>query len=166
MVEKSIYLFDNPLPEHKEMERDSREGISKEREIFDLFIKYGNWHRNIILCYLHSPEYIFLERAQDSVYHYIIRKESVSQETISCWIKELVSVLVWLEHLSIAHCDLRPSTILLDASMHIKLCDFDCATLYGHYIEAAHTPFYKQLGDGSFGVAGATTEQFAYGSCL
>jgi hypothetical protein len=50
--------------------------------------------------------------------------------------------------------------------MLIRLCDFDCEILFGHCIEAAHTPFYKQLGDGSFGVAGAMTEHLAFGSCL
>jgi hypothetical protein len=50
--------------------------------------------------------------------------------------------------------------------MHIELREFDCATLFGHCIEAARIPFCKRLGDGSFGVAGATTEQFAFGSCL
>lgn len=166
IVVKTIYLFDNPLPDYEEMVRDSREGISKESKIFDRFIQHGKWHQNIILCYFHSPECIFLERAEDSVYHRVMREEPVGQETISSWTKELISALVWLEHLGVAHGDLRPVNILLDPDMHTKLGDFDCATLFGDYIEAATTPFYKQLDDGTFGIAGATTEQFAFGSCL
>ncbi len=37
LVVKTIYLLNNPLPDHEEMVHYSREGISKESKMFDHF---------------------------------------------------------------------------------------------------------------------------------
>lgn len=43
--------------------------------------------------------------------------------------------------------------------------DFDNTCSFGQYIQAANVPYYEQSEDGSFGIAGARSEQGAIGCC-
>lgn len=82
------------------------------------------------------------------------------------WMKELTSAAAWLESLELAHGDLRPPNILLDAQDHLKLADFDNTRAVGTEVDVGTAPYARVLGDeagelqGTFGFLGPRTEQF------
>lgn len=86
------------------------------------------------------------------------------------WLIQLSNAAAWLESLTLAHGDIRPSNLLLDSDDHLKLSDFDNTTLIGESLEAGGAPYARLLGPeaeadcGSFGALGPRTEQFAIGS--
>lgn len=88
------------------------------------------------------------------------------------WMRELTSAAAWLEAIGLAHGDIRPPNILMDAKNHVKLCDFDRAINTGEHLDAGTEPFARLLGDeggpdrGTYGKANARTEQLALGSIL
>lgn len=91
------------------------------------------------------------------------------------WLRELCGAVVWLESLGLIHGDLRPSNMLLDASSHLKLADFDCVEGIGEPSSGNGAPWARVLGEdadaagaqrGSFGMNGSRIEQFAIGSNL
>jgi atypical protein kinase C zeta type len=91
---------------------------------------------------------------------------------IQRWMKELTSAGAWLESHGLAHGDIRPSNLLLDAGDHLKLADFDNTKAIGAEVEVGTAPYARALGDeagplrGTFGFLGHRTEQFAVGSVL
>ncbi|KAL9022293.1 MAG: hypothetical protein Q9185_000535 [Variospora sp. 1 TL-2023] len=138
IVVKTASRFDIHPPGYPEEEQYSLRCIKEESAVFDILAKPKNWHPNIILGFLHTPDYIFMERAHEDL----------------------------SDHLDILHADVRPPNILLSREGHVKLCDFDNNTCsFGQHIQAANVPYYQQLEDGSFGIAGATSEQGAIGCC-
>lgn len=42
------------------------------------------------------------------------------------WTYRLTSAAAWLEALGLAHGDIRPPNLVLDAEDHLKLLNFDC----------------------------------------
>ncbi|MCJ1309564.1 hypothetical protein MMC25_003224 [Agyrium rufum] len=158
--------FMNPLQDHLEMIKDSKESMKRESDIWDVLTKREHWHVYIVLSFLHGPDCNFLQRAQNTLYNRINQSAPVTRRTVFDWMKELISATAWLESLQLAHGDLHPVNILLTSSGHVQLCDFGCTISYGDRIQAATTPFYRLYEDGSFGIAGAHTEQYALGSCL
>lgn len=166
IVVKVVYKYENPSIDHQNTQDDSRRAIKAESAIYDILSRPQNWHPNIIFSFLRGPNFIFLERLRDNLFDRTLQRASISQQDASRWTKEIASAEAWLEEIGIAHGDLRPPNILIDQFEHVKLCDFDCAIPYGQYIQGAHSPFYQQLEDGTFGIAGSGSEQFAIGSCI
>ncbi|KAI9813899.1 MAG: hypothetical protein M1832_006046 [Thelocarpon impressellum] len=89
------------------------------------------------------------------------------------WTLELTDAVAVLEERGYVHADLRPPNMVLDDEDHLKLIDFDCATLTGTPIEGAQPPYARVQGDkageeerGSFGDHGPRTEQFAIDSII
>ncbi|EAL91111.1 hypothetical protein KXX54_006936 [Aspergillus fumigatus] len=85
---------------------------------------------------------------------------------------ELCSAVSWLESLGRVHGDIRPPNLLLDAEDHLKLADFDSVASVGEPYAGAAPPWARLLGseagseNGTFGMCGARTEQFAIGSII
>ncbi|KAL4769065.1 hypothetical protein BDW60DRAFT_219232 [Aspergillus nidulans var. acristatus] len=85
---------------------------------------------------------------------------------------ELCSAAAWLESLGCVDGDIRPRTLLLDAEDHLKPTDFDGVASIGEPYVGAAFPWARLLGpeagseDGTFGMRGARTEQFAIGSVI
>lgn len=103
----------------------------------------------------------------------VVKKEPL--ELVGRWLMELCGAVVWLESLGYVHGDLRPNNMLLDESSHLKLADFDCAEKVGEHSGGNGAPWARVLGEdadkegareGSFGINGPRTEQFAIGSNL
>lgn len=96
--------------------------------------------------------------------------ETEAEDLILTWMKELTSAAAWLEALGLAHADIRPANLLLDAGDHIKVADFDNTQPIGTEVDVGTAPYARVLGDeagtlrGTFGFLGPRTEQFAIGS--
>ena len=67
--------------------------------------------------------------------------------------------------IGLAHCDLRLENIAIDGD-HAIVIDFDHSDQVGSPLEIGTEPFARKSDDGSYGLAGPVTEQFAMGSIL
>ena len=92
---------------------------------------------------------------------------------IEQWAMEIAEALAWLESLNLVHGDLRPANILLDRYDHLKLADFDSVAKIGSENPGNGAPWSREVGpeggpeiQGTHGLYGARTEQFAFGSIL
>lgn len=89
---------------------------------------------------------------------------------IERWISEISDAVAWLEALRYVHGDLAPRNLLLDKDDHLKLVDFENMAEIGMDSDGNQCPYARVLGpeagsqNGSYGVYGAQTEQFAIGS--
>ncbi|KAL8981818.1 MAG: hypothetical protein Q9177_005457 [Variospora cf. flavescens] len=165
IVVKTASRYDTHPPGYAEEEQYSLRRIKEESAVFNILAKPKNWHPNIILGFLHTPDYIFMERAHEDLSDHVIENFPVSLRATYCFLRELVDAVSWLEQLCILHADVRPPNILLSREGHVKLCDFDNTCSFGQHIQAANVPYYEQSEDGSFGIAGAKSEQGAIGCC-
>lgn len=85
------------------------------------------------------------------------------------WTAELSAAVAWLESLNLAHGDLRPTNVLVDADDHLKLTDFGSAKPIGSVSYGSAPPWARlrpESGHGGFGTYGPETEQFAIGSMV
>lgn len=144
-------------------------------------------HPNLLRSFLRVPGATFLERLPRGDLASLLRDQQTidpkTQQVLAVtgvlstdltfhWMKELASAAAWLENIGLAHGDIRPPNILLDAENHALLCDFDRAVGIGERLDVGTDPFARLLGSeageerGSYGKAGARTEQFALGSVL
>lgn len=140
IVVKTVWRFDNINESYLQQQTDSLVGLQKESDIYDILAEPKNWHPNIVLSFLHGPEYLFLERLLGTLYDHMNQKLPTPEITQCRWIYQITNAVAWLEQLQIAHSDLRPPNILLDHNGNAKLCDFDNACNYGQHIEGAHWP--------------------------
>jgi len=142
---------------------ESLEILRSERSVYDALKAYPT-HPNIVQCFLSTDIAIFLKFEPDTLWKRLDRRadDPISDEQQFRWIREIASAATWLESLDYFHGDLRPENILLDATEHVKLCDFGRTSKRGTKIEVATYPFYRP---DDKAVAGATHEQFAMGSC-
>lgn len=91
---------------------------------------------------------------------------------IEQWAVELSGALAWLESLGLVQGDLRPTNLLLDKDDHLKLADFDSSAKIGTENLGLAPPWSRVLGKesgnlhGTYGLYGAQSEQFAFGSIL
>lgn len=91
---------------------------------------------------------------------------------IKQWATELSRALAWLESLGLVQGDLGPTNLLLDNDDHLKLADFDSSCKIGSRNLGLAPPWSRVLGEesgefcGTFGLYGAQSEQFAFGSIL
>ncbi|CAD0056144.1 unnamed protein product [Aureobasidium pullulans] len=72
--------------------------------------------------------------------------QALDSQDIDRWMEQLCDVAATLERLGLAHNDIRPGNMLLDAERNLKLADLD------------------RIDAGSYGKVGARTEIFAIGS--
>lgn len=156
--------------------------IKQEHDVFDMLEKAPCPH--IIRSFWRLPDINFMENAiggnlearlrsrQIRANHEFVEVHTFEQTSlVSRWMMELASAAAWLERLGLAHGDIRPSNLLLNAGDHLKLADFDCAGKIGQQeLEAGAPPYARVQGTeagedrGTFGLLGPRTEQFAMGS--
>ncbi len=162
---------------------EERSRFSKEVEIFDLLSHHPPCPQ-LISCFFHSNDGIFLEYMRDICLSWRIQQNHVrrvdSTQVIKVerleplplrmtWMNDLSHGVAFLESLGLAHGDLRPENILLDRN-RLKLADFDCTAKIGSEFEACLAPYGRILGseggldEGTAGNLGPRTEQFALGS--
>ena len=105
--------------------------IKQESDVFDALAKPENWHPNVLLNFLHTPDYIFLERAADDLFDYVTRKFPVGVFTTNRFLHEILNGASWLGQMAILHGDVQIPNILFDGNGRIKLCDFDNFSVFG-----------------------------------
>ena len=162
---------------------EEREQFRKEVEIFNI-LSCNPSCPQLISCFLHTDNGIFLEYMRDICLSWRIQQNHVrNHETMEVievkkleplllrmtWMNDLSHGVAFLESLGFAHGDLRPENILLDRN-RLKLADFDCTAKIGSEFEACISPYGRILGSeggadkGAAGKLGPRTEQFALGS--
>lgn len=71
---KTACRYDNPPPGYAEEEQYSRKRIKDESVIFDILAKPEHWHPNIVLSFLHSQDYIFMERTPMNLSNHVAQR--------------------------------------------------------------------------------------------
>jgi len=164
------------------------ENFAREIEMYDIFEKHTPCP-DIVQSFLRVPAGNFLAFLRRGTLDQRLRAHQIRDDQgrgskvlkvskteplflIERWIMELSNAAAWLESLGYVHGDIRPPNLLLDAEDHLKLTDFDCAARLGTPSDGSAPPWARVLGpetgsqNGSFGLYGARTEQFAIGSIL
>jgi len=150
------------------------EDHAKEQTNFDIIERYER-HPNLVISYYRVHLGTFLEFAGTNL-QCILQKhqtrEPSTRQVLSAstiypihWRVEISGACAWLKKIGLAHCDLRPENIAI-AGDHAKVIDFDHSVKVGSPLEIGTEPFARKIDDGSYGLAGPVTEQFAIGSIL
>ncbi|KAI4271094.1 MAG: hypothetical protein LQ337_006253 [Flavoplaca oasis] len=158
-------LKDCTPPEHQRDEVRSKQPIKNERAIFDILMQRKHWHPNIILGFLHTPEFIFMERAHENLIQHVTQNAPISLCGLGDIISDVVNAISWLEQLSIHHGDVRPPNIFLERNRNVKLCGFENACSFGDFVRVTNPPYYTRSQDGGFKIAKAGSDQGAIGCC-
>lgn len=88
------------------------------------------------------------------------------------WMGQVCGGAAFLERQALAHGDLRPDNILVDQGANLRLHDLGSALAVGAFLPVGTEPFARLLskadgtGAGTYGKAGAASENFAIGSIL
>ncbi|KAJ4524889.1 hypothetical protein HRR78_003036 [Exophiala dermatitidis] len=157
--------------------------FENENRIFDILERHAPCP-HIVYSFLRVPNLNFMQRLSGGNLEMRLRsrqsRNPATGQVVACttepeplilrWAKELAMAAAWLESLGLAHADIRPANLLLDAEDHLKLADFDNTQAIGTDVEVGTAPYCRVLGDeagdlrGYFGLLGPRTEQFAIGS--
>lgn len=165
IVVKTACTYDTHPPGYAEEEKYSIRRVREESAVFDILAKPENWHPNIVLSFLHTSDYIFMERAPEDLFDHVTKNFPIGTCATYRFLREIIYAVSWLEQMGILHGDVRPPNILISREGHVKLCDFDNTCSFGQQIQVGNAPYYEQSESGSFGIAGAKSEQGAIGCC-
>lgn len=89
-----------------------------------------------------------------------------SVSTQARWMRQITSVIAWLEKLGYVHGDLRPANILLTAKDDIRLADFDASVRIREKLLVVSERFCKFKEDFELPYAGLVSEQFSLAPCI
>ncbi|KAL8913134.1 MAG: hypothetical protein Q9171_002028 [Xanthocarpia ochracea] len=89
IVVKTAIKNNSPPPGYKQDEVHSKQLIKNERAVFDILVERKNWDPNIIFSFLHTPGYIFMERAYENLFQHVTQTSSNSL----CGLGDIVSDL-------------------------------------------------------------------------
>ncbi|THX44422.1 hypothetical protein D6D08_10506, partial [Aureobasidium pullulans] len=149
-------------------------------------VKFPGKIPHLIECHCRIPHVTFLQFASGGDFAVLLNKyqkrdeqngwkvleitQALDSQDIDRWMEQLCDVAATLERLGLAHNDIRPGNMLLDAERNLKLADLDRGTKVGEDIQVLTEPFGRLLNKsegidaGSYGKVGARTEIFAIGS--
>lgn len=97
IVVKTASRYDTHPPGYAEEEQYSLRRIKEESAVFKILAKPKNWHPNIVLGFLHTPDYIFMERAHEDLLDHVINNFPISLHATYCFLRELIDAISWLE---------------------------------------------------------------------
>jgi len=154
--------------------KGDRDDHAKEQANFDIIETYER-HPNLVISYHRVQFATFLEFAGANLGFMLQEyqtRDSSTRQVLSAstaypihWRAEISAACAWMEKIGLAHGDLRPENIVINGN-RVKIIDFDRSVQVGSPLEIGTEPFARQLDDGSYGLAGPVTEQFAVGSIL
>ncbi|KAL8838694.1 MAG: hypothetical protein Q9176_004934 [Flavoplaca citrina] len=156
---------DSALPENQRNEVRSKQPARNERAIFDILMQRKHWHPNIILGFLHTLEFTFMERIHENLIQHVTQNAPISLCGLGDIISDVVNAISWLEQLSIHHGNVRPMNILLERNRNVKLCGFKNVFSLGDFVRVTNPPYYIRSQDGDFEIAKAGSDQGAIGCC-
>ncbi len=79
-----------------------------------------------------APEGIYLQRYHNgNVTDYIKKVSEVTLETRLHWTLQVTEAVSYLHDMGVIHYDLKPRNLLLDDSLHIRVCDFGGSSFRG-----------------------------------
>jgi serine/threonine protein kinase len=161
---------------------DEQADHANEQKIFQTLEKYSPIPY-LIRCYYQRPQDTFLEFAPNGCIATLLNQyqerdgtqvlkvsQSLDLQNIHRWMRQLCLAAAGLEQTGLAHGDIRPGNMLLNADRNLKLSDLDRGMKIGEEIAVLTGPFGRLLnkedsgGAGTYGKAGARTETFAIGS--
>ncbi|KAF2805395.1 kinase-like protein [Mytilinidion resinicola] len=96
-------------------------------EVESKLLKIVGPHERIIGFKSFSEAGLYLERAVNgTVAHYLLEsgKPPPSLELRLAWCREAAEAVAWIHGSRVIHCDIQPTNLLLDKTLHIKLSDF------------------------------------------
>lgn len=169
---------------------DEQNDHANEQRMFETIEKMigGNFESipYLIECHYRTPGYTFLQFASGGDFAMLLNQyqkrdeqnraivlevtQTCNPQDIDRWMEQLCDVAAAFERLGLAHNDIRPGNMLLDAGCNLVLADLDRGTKVGEVIDVLTEPFGRLLnrsegeGAGTYGKAGARTEIFAIGS--
>jgi serine/threonine protein kinase len=165
---------------------DEQKGHANEQRMFEMIEENPGKIPYLIECHHRTPHVTFLQFASGGDLAVLLNKyqkrdeqngwkvleitQALDSQDIDRWMEQLCDVAATLERLGLAHNDIRPGNMLLDAERNLKLADLDRGTKVGEDIQVLTEPFGRLLNKsegidaGSYGKAGARTEIFAIGS--
>lgn len=162
--------------------RDEEIDHVHEQKVFEILEKHDRIPF-LIESFYRTPMNTFLELAdQGSVALHLNRYQQrlgaqvlrvtdhLQPQTILRWMAQLCLAVAGLERIGLTHGDIRPHNMLLDNHCNLRLSDFDRAIGIGEDIIVLTEPFGRLLHhgengiSGTYGKAGARTENFAIGS--
>lgn len=169
---------------------DEQDDHANEQRMFETIQKMieGNAENisYLIECHYRTPGYTFLQFASGGDFAMLLNQyqkrdeqnrsivlevtQALNPQDIDRWMEQLCDVAAAFERLGLAHNDIRPGNMLLDAGRNLILTDLDRGTKVGEVIDVLNEPFGRLLnrlegeGAGTYGKAGARTEIFAIGS--
>lgn len=154
--------------------KSDEEDHENEQANFDI-IECHERHPNLVISYHRVQRATFLEFAGTNLECIIQNHQTREPDTRRVlfastayplhWRAEISGACAWLEEIGLAHCDLRTENIVIDNN-HAKVIDFDRSVQAGLPLDVGTEPFARKLDNGSYGIAGPVTEQFAIGSLL
>ena len=74
IVVKTAYRYDIHPTGYTEEEKYILKRIKEESAIFNILADVKNWHPSIVLSFLHTPGYIFMERAYEDLFENVTKK--------------------------------------------------------------------------------------------
>lgn len=120
----------------------------------------------IIRCFLSRPSIIFMPYIASKTLN--CRIKDPKPRPVLLWLFQLTSASAALESHGLAHGDIKPLNILIDDRDRLTLIDLDHTIPIGGDLDVGYEPYvrvYNEEDDGgTYGKAGAETEQFALGS--
>ena len=163
---------------------DQESDHANEQRIFELLEKHSPIP-HLIRCYYRTSKNTFLELAPNGSVAMLLNKyqqrdtytkqvlevmQKIDSQDIHRWIRQLCSATAALERIGLAHGDIRPGNMLLDAQQNLILSDLDRGMEIGEDIAVLSEPFGRLLNGeagaeaGTYGKASARVETFAIGS--
>lgn len=148
--------------------KDAVEAFANEQKVFGLL---GRQSPYLIPCIYQTPSATFMMRASRDLRDVINSKSYNYRSDIAArWMGQLCGGAAFMEKQGYAHGDLRPDNLLIDRNDNLRIHDFGSTLPVGNRLPTGTEPFARLLskddgeGRGTYGWAGAYTENFAIGS--
>lgn len=165
---------------------DEQNDHANEQRMFEMIEAHSEKIPHLVECHFRIPRFTFLQFAPGGDLAMLLNRyqkrdvrdfskvlevtQPLDRQDIDRWMEQLCYAAAALERLGLAHNDIRPHNMLLDAERNLILADLDRGTKVGQDIEVLTEPFGRRLNKsegrdaGTYGKAGARTETFAIGS--
>ncbi|KAL4955840.1 hypothetical protein BDW69DRAFT_192941 [Aspergillus filifer] len=122
--------------------------LRKEIDFYRCLLQRQDRCPDFVTCFLVLPNLLFLSycslnRLDPRYAKYQEREEKPNG--LPGRLFAISSALEFLEKMGFCHNDLSPQNCLLDENLNLKLCESDCATTVGQFLEGVMAPWAREL---------------------